>query len=143
MKILGLDPGKSTGYAMIEVEGKKITPLPIVGTELNENVKIIANLMDDADVVVCEAFKLDPKKMHGQKWNDMVASRVIGKIDLLCEMKEKKLIMQPASDKPVAYGFSGMKYVKGKQGMHHFDAFAHAVFYAVKRLHCSPLAMKK
>ena len=72
-------------------------------------------------------------------YDNLVASRVIGKIELLCQLGEKELVKQQASLKPMAYGFAGMRYQKGKKGMHWQDAFSHAVYFAVKNQLASPL----
>jgi len=140
MKLLGLDPGQSTGYALIEVDGGVVT-LVDFGVELKEEVTKVHELILQADIVICEDFKIRPDKARAGNfdYNNMVAPRVIGKIELLCSMSQTKLVKQQPSVKPPAYGLSGMQYVKGKKNQHWQDAFAHAVYYAVKNLGASPL----
>jgi len=138
--ILGLDPGKKTGYALITVNRRYITPGEF-GEENNGEVNIIAELIKQADIVVCEDFKLRPDKARRGvfDYSSMIAPQVIGKIELLCDMTKTDLAKQQASVKPVAYGFSGLKYTKGKKGTHWQDAYSHAVYYAVTRLNAYPV----
>lgn len=141
MRILGIDPGKNTGYAVIEVIDKKIKATGLVGTDRDEKVDNIKDLIPDVDVVVMEDFLIRPDKARKGyfDYNNMVAPRVIGKIEMLCELHSVPLEKQQASLKPPAYGFANMKYQKGKKGMHWQDAFAHACYYAVVKLGASPV----
>lgn len=138
--ILGLDPGKKTGYALITVTHRNIRPGEF-GEEGNGDVNIIAELIKLADVVVCEDFKLRPDKARRGvfDYSSMIAPQVIGKIELLCGMTKTVLAKQQPSVKPVAYGFAGLNYTKGKKGTHWQDAYCHAVYYAVTRMNAYPV----
>lgn len=140
MILLGLDPGKSTGYALIEIKDGDIGLLTM-GIEKDEQVALVGELILKSDKVICEDFKLRPNMARSGAfdYDNLVASRVIGKIELLCQMAGTELVKQQASLKPMAYGFAGMKYQKGKKGMHWQDAFSHAVYFAVKNQLASPL----
>lgn len=140
MKILGIDPGKASGYAVVEVSGKTIKPGEF-GAEPNGDVRVIGELIKTVDIVVCEDFKLRPDKARRGvfDYSSMIAPQVIGKIELLCEMLGVTLAKQQPSVKPVAYGFAGLKYVAGKKGTHWQDAYCHAVYYAVTRLNALPV----
>lgn len=140
--ILGIDPGKNTGYALIKLEGRKIQPTGIQGVDKNESINSIKELMPQVDIVVIEDFLIRPDKARKGNfdYNNMVAPRVIGKVELLCELNETQLEKQPASVKPPAYGYANLKYVPGKKGQHWQDAYAHACYYAVRKLDALPLA---
>lgn len=140
MKILGLDPGKTTGYALIIVTNKIITPGDF-GAEKDGKVEVIGELIKQADIVVCEDFKLRPDKARRGvfDYSTMIAPQVIGKIELLCDMTKTTLAKQQPAVKPVAFGFAGLKYTPGKKGTHWQDAFAHAVYYAVTKLNALPV----
>jgi hypothetical protein len=142
VKILGLDPGKTTGYMLIELDGQKITPTVHFGGEKNgEIMEEIVPLIREADLVIIEDFLVRPDKARKGSfdYSSMVAPQVIGKIIQACQMTATKYEKQPASVKPPAYGFSNQKYVPGKKGMHWQDAYAHAVYYAVKKLNALPV----
>jgi len=141
MRVLGLDPGKNTGYCMIEVIDRKIKPTGELGVAKNESIEPLKELINSADLVVCEDFLIRPDKARSGHfdYNNMVAPRVIGKIELLCELTGTRLEKQPASVKPPAYGFANMKYSPGKKGTHWQDAFAHACYFAVRNLNALPV----
>lgn len=144
MIALGLDPGKTTGVALIEVIEKRPTILDIQETK-DVTLLAIKHLFEKCDVVVCEDFLVRPHKAKAGAfdWNDMVAPRVIGAATLLAQMFEKKFVLQQPAIKPVGYGFSNQTYKKGKQGMHIQDAVAHAVFYLVKNHLAVPVSKAK
>lgn len=142
MIILGLDPGKNTGYAVIDLQERKIKPTGEIGVEKNGQVdEIILPLIQKADLVVMEDFLVRPDKARKGNfdYSNMIAPQVIGKIELACKLTSTEFVKQPSSVKPPAYGYSNQKYVSGKKGMHWQDAFAHAVYYAVKKLNALPL----
>ena len=142
MLILGVDPGKNTGWALISLDDRKITPTGKQGVDKNESITSIQNMIGEVDIVVCEDFLVRPNKARQGNfdYNNMVAPRVIGKIELLCEITGTTLVKQPASVKPPAYGVANLKYVPGKKGQHWQDAYAHACYYAVKKENALPIS---
>jgi hypothetical protein len=142
-RILGVDPGKNTGYALVTVDGRDIQPTGTVGVDRNESIQSIQDIVKDrlVDILVVEDFKVRPGMARGGKfdYSDMVAPRVIGKLELLAELSGLEIVKQQASLKPPAYGFAGLKYSPGKKGTHWQDAFAHAVYYCVKELGAKPI----
>ena len=141
IKILGIDPGKSTGYSLIEVVGRIIKPTGKTGILENESVTELQPLIREATYIICEDFLVRPEIARKGRfdYNNMVAPRVIGKIEMLCELEGKLVVKQPASLKPVAYGFANLPYKKGKANQHWKDAHAHACYFAVARLDALPV----
>jgi hypothetical protein len=145
IKILGLDPGKSTGWGMITVENRKIQ-LGLFGVTKDMTLREIDQHFREADVVVYEGFWINPKMAaKGDfNWDQMPAPQVIGVILRVCaEMEISRVEKQSSSVKPAAYGFAGMKYRKGMNGMHAQDAIAHACYYAVKKLLARPVGAER
>lgn len=140
MIILGIDPGQTTGWGLLRVEEKKITPINL-GETKDTTLQEIADYFETADIVVCEDWKTRPKEARkgAFDYDKMIAPQVIGAVRLQSKLHDCRLVMQQASVKPPAYGFSGWEYVKGKKGMHKQDAFAHGVYFAVKHLGALPL----
>jgi hypothetical protein len=143
MKILGLDPGKTTGVALLELNEKALS-LVYVNETKDETLLEIVDYIKQADYVICEEFLVRPNKAHGGAfdWSDMVAPRVIGAATSLAKQYGAQFVLQSPSIKPVGYGWSAMQYVKGKQKMHMQDAVCHAVYFSVKKLHALPLSKK-
>lgn len=144
VKILGIDPGKTTGLAMIEIKEK--VPRPIfLDSSKDETLVDQERLFSEADVIVCEDWKTRPgiAMTGGFNQDRMPATRVIGAAQTLARLKGKQFVLQPASIKPVGYGWSNQKYQAGKKGLHTQDALAHAVYYAVNAGLCFPVKPKK
>lgn len=138
MKILGVDPGQTTGLALIELD-QNTKKLSLLGIRESTDQTCLdwQDWMTEADVVVYETFRVRP----GVNFvgDDMVASRVIGALTALARQQDKTLVPQEPAIKPVGYGWSNQTYKRGKQGMHQQDGIAHAVFYAVKKHSARPL----
>ncbi len=140
MKILGIDPGHTTGLAMIELIDGKLSP--IVWEESKDTTtEDYFYLLEQADVIVLEDWKTRPNKAKkgAFDWDPMITVRIIGALELQARKLKIPLVLQQASDKPVGYGLSNQVYKPGKKGMHKQDALAHAVFYAVKHQKALPL----
>ncbi len=141
--VLGIDPGKTTGLGLIEVLAPSIK-LKTMRESKDETAADYLDLLREADVIVVENFQVRPDKARTGSfdWNDMIAPQVIGAIRAVSASLGKTIVLQPPSIKPVGYGWSNQRYVKGKKGMHQQDALAHAVYYAVKNLKALPLKKK-
>lgn len=144
-RALGIDPGKTTGYSLVvgDPATKKISATTEFGWMKDESIEEVRRIIEGGlDVVVCESFLVRPVKARAGHFDnsDMVAPRMIGKIELLCEMHGVDLHMQPAAVKPAAYGFANLQYKKGAKNKHWQDAHAHVVYYLVKRLFYQPIA---
>lgn len=143
MKILCLDPGKTTGVAVLQVH-EKTPQLIFFSEETDVTLLSIEELFLGCDVVVCEEFLVRPAKARkgAFDWQDMVAPRVIGAATTLAKKYEKIFVTQSPSVKPIGYGFANLKYVKGKKGVHIQDAVAHGMYWAVKSGKCNPVSKK-
>lgn len=143
MKIMGIDPGKTTGIAIIDIEHGKIRPIYFAECK-DETLFDIQHLFGEVDLIVCEKFDIDPKFARAGKLDgdNMPAPRVIGAATLLAKMHKTRFELQSRTIKPVGYGLSNQLYQKGKAGMHNQDALAHAVFFAVKYLGALPVSKR-
>lgn len=139
MIILGLDPGATTGWAVLKVEERKLIPLNF-GETRDQTLVEIKHLFDECDLVVYETFNIRPEYARKGKfnWNAMPAPQAIGSLQTLAALAQKKVVGQSPSLKPPGYAIIGQTYKKGKAGMHSTDAMAHAAYYAVKHLNALP-----
>ncbi len=145
MRILGVDPGKKTGLAIIEAT--KYESCKFVWATVSDDPTgyDYTELIESVDVIVVENFRVRPGKARqgAFDWDPMIASQVIGALQLLGRQLKKPLHLQDASLKPMGYGWSNQKYVAGKKGTHSQDALAHAVYWAVKNGHALPVRVGK
>lgn len=146
MKILGIDPGKTTGWAELNVgEDKKIAP-GFFGMTKDMTLKEIRSNIQNADVIVYEGFWIRPDKaMKGKfNWQEPPALIVIGALLALCaELGKTRVEKQTPAQRVPGYGFAGLLYKKGAAGVHDRDALAHAAYYAVKELQAVPVLRKR
>ena len=133
-KILGIDPGATTGIAMVGINEKRPSILHVEETK-DVTLQSIIKLFEECDIVVCEDFLVRPGKAESGafNWSSMGTLRIIGAASAISGMLGKPFVLQQPSIKPVGYGFSNQKYVPKKKGMHIQDATAHAVYYAVRQ----------
>ena len=139
--VLGIDPGKTTGWAQLEVVDKKIELRPFGETKDTTLTELIP-LIRESDVIVYEAWLTRPKHLQrgAFDWNPMIAPQVIGSLLTLCKVLEKQqVVKQQPSIKPVGFAFAGMKYESKTHQAHWKDALAHAMFYSVKILQGLPV----
>ncbi len=66
---------------------------------------------------------------HANTWSENLESQILGFCRYFCMDKGIEMILQGADTKPVGYGMAGLKYVKGKGGMHMNDAIAHGSYW--------------
>lgn len=131
MKLLSLDPGDTTGWVVWD--GAR--PVEMGTAKYPREVwEALSNLIAQVDEVVCEDYRIRPaplQKGYAHAWNRSTTLRVIGAVEYLSEYEyAKKLTLQGAQDAKLAgYDILGMKYVKGKKGVHVQDALAHGAFY--------------
>lgn len=137
--ILGIDPGGTTGLALLSIENKKAT---LVEASESKDVSAIEYnwLLSKADHIIVEDFKVRPAKAKKGdfNWSSMETPKIIGSIQTLVKLLEKEVVLQQPSIKPMGYGYAHLKYVPGKKGLHIQDAAAHAMFFAVKNGLCLP-----
>jgi len=142
MKILGLDPGGTTGIAVVEITNK-VPNVILAKTSRDPLLKDIRHLFMECDVVVYEGWWTRKNDAESGAFNQstMIAPQVIGVIETLIDLFEKKGVKQQAAIKPMGYSYSGLKYVKGKPGMHSQDAIAHAMYFAVNSRLSRPILL--
>lgn len=141
MKILGIDPGGTTGYSLIELKDKTIIPHEFGHIKDKLLLELVPYLVQ-ADIIVYENFLLRPDKARSGAfdWKSNVTEQVIGSLKTLAALHGKtKIVVQEPAQKPVGYGFANLKYVPGKKGTHWQDAHCHAVYYAVTQLGANPV----
>lgn len=141
---LGIDPGGTTGLALISVNNKIPTLVEVLESKDVKGIEFNW-LIKKADLLIVENFKVRPAKARKGNfdWSDMETPRVIGSIQTLAQLSDKTVVLQEPSIKPMGYGYAHMKYVPGKKGLHIQDAAAHAMYYLVKNALALPAVLLK
>ena len=145
MRVLGIDPGKTTGYASITIDENHNISLGEFGQCKDMTLLDIEEEFQKADVIVYEGYWIRPDMaMRGDfNWQGAPALETIGAVMSLAKRFQKTTVKQQPAQRVPGYAFAGMTYVKGKKGLHWQDALAHACFYAVSKLRAIPVPQKK
>lgn len=127
MILTAIDPGGTTGYARFFHGDPVAFGTLAFGPELWE---FIAH--EITDIWVVEDYKIRPATLakfdHG--WNSGETLQVIGAIKYHCHKKGlPEPVLQQPNIKPIGYRLMGKEYVKGKGGMHVYDALAHGRYW--------------
>lgn len=144
-KILGIDPGVTTGYALIELQEnpRRIIPTKFFGNTKDMTLVDIRELIEEADYIVYEGWRTFKKHAQTGRLNfqTVPAEQVIGSLKTLLRLRKTGYTVHEnlSGLKPVGYGYANMKYVPGKKGMHWQDALSHATYFAVNNLKWPPV----
>ena len=141
MIVLGIDPGVTTGWGLIQLDEARSMKVLEFGSTKDLDLLEIEEHFRSADVLIIEHWRTRPKHLQKRAfdWDPMITPQVIGAAKLLGRQKGCRIQEQSPADKPMGYGFLNQKYVKGKKNMHSWDALAHAAFYLVKHHRAKPL----
>lgn len=143
MRILSLDPGHTTGFCVLTID-KKIPKLSRVGECKDPTLEELEDEFKNCDVIVCEDFLVDPRKSQAGAFDRsrMQTIQVIGSVQTLARINQKRVVLQLNNVKPVGYGFANLVYRRGAKGVHIQDAIAHVMYYSVRNGLCLPLKDK-
>ena len=128
--ILAIDPGKMNGWAIFNEDGELVEFGQVHEDELSNwlNTKT-----SDVSTIVVENYVLYKKKAMKQSGSDMVASRVIGRLEMYASLKGAKLVKQPADILPTAQKLSGYKMPSDHSISHQFSAINHGIYWLIKQ----------
>ena len=127
MRIMGVDPGKTVGYCVLE------TPLDVtIRDQISyAHLEELRELVGDVDLIAIEDFRIAPDKIA--MGDSVFASEVIGKIESWAEDAEVKVVRQPPTKKRFVNDLMIM-YLEvpliAHRG-HELDAVRHALYYSL------------
>lgn len=127
MKIMGVDPGKTVGFCILE------TPTTVfIRDQLHyENLDILQDLVPTIDLIVIESFTIAPDKLS--TGDQVYAAEVIGKVEEWAKVNGVKVKRQPPMKKKFVNDLM-MMYLKvpliAHRG-HELDAIKHALYYSL------------
>lgn len=123
MRILAIDPGGTTGYAVLE-DGK---PTHMGQIDSSDILRWI-NSLTKPDVLILENYRVRPGH---KRWDETQPSQLIGAFKLKAAEWGIEPVMQEPAIKPVGYGWMRAKFgITDKN--HMLDALAHSIYYYYK-----------
>lgn len=130
VKVLGLDPGLTTGWCLLRVSPSERKVLKIRYGEVKlEKFSPWLISLKNLEWIAVEDFILrdtQKTKFMNQGWHTLETAKLVGRVEHHCiEHGIKYRVAQPA-EKPFGYKLAGLPYIPGKKGTHSWDAAAHA-----------------
>jgi hypothetical protein len=140
VRYIGIDPGKTVGYAFFNDEGK---PIQHGQMDWEMFIKCLAGMSDHDNTglpvtFVVENFKLLVHKAASVARNvasrSMEASQIIGAVRLLCELKDNyELVLQNTDALHAGAAWAGLDMKVGEHSKTNWkSAYSHVTFYIVQ-----------
>lgn len=133
VRFLALDPGGTTGWATFSDKGEAVGYGQVGGKDtFYDWLDNVSSLLPLLDTVICEDFKLFPWKSNQQAWSQLATVRIIGAIELYCQMRNITLVLQEPNIKGIGYKWAGLTPPRNHNISHEMDAYVHGVYYLQK-----------
>ena len=127
---LALDPGETTGWATFDESGKLLKFGQF--KQADQTAELTRLVESTLKAVICEDymnFAWKPQK----KWSRNQTSKNIGALEMLCEMRQVPLHLQPANIKAIGYRWSGLGAPPSNHAIsHQYDAVVHGVYWLIQ-----------
>jgi hypothetical protein len=137
--ILAIDPGDTTGWASLSMEGVLVD---MGQATLAKLYPWLENLTDEFKVIVLENFKVRPG--HNFAWSEMNTIQVIGAIKYRAHQLGIPIVLQEPSSYSIGAKWAGVQIPKNHDISHQVVAYAHGTFYSHKKLgNVIPVARRK
>jgi len=146
MKLLSIDPGTHTGFAVWYYGSDKVQLLEMGESKDIQNFynTLTTGDLNDVDQIVAEDYKIRPSNMNkgwSHQWNNGPALQVLGAIDLFATMYSIPVFRTQPSVLPVGCGIINYKYDKKKHVPNRISAIAHGAWWLVKHKYTIPGAI--
>lgn len=125
---IAIDPGETCGWALFGTNGDAI----IFGQFKMD--KVVSWLQTECDTykvlkVIIEDYRNFGHKQQ-KKWSRNDTSKIIGKIETVCEINKVSYCLQPPSVKAIGYKWAGLGKAPANHSIsHQFDAVVHGVYW--------------
>ncbi len=123
---LAIDPGLTSGWATFDDAGNVLDMGQFTMLELMSVLKELIHA--DLKTVIVEDYVNYGWKQQ-KKWTKNDTSKIIGKIETLCDLHEIPYVLQAAMYRPMGYKYIGMSQPKNHSISHQWDAVAHGVYW--------------
>ena len=123
---LAIDPGETIGWATFDDSG---TMMMMGQSRFETFAKDFESLLhSDLKHVITEEYK-NYGHMQQKKWSKNNTSKVIGKIELMCELRSVPLTMQMANCYRIGAMWGGFEIPKNHSISHQYVAVAHGIYW--------------
>lgn len=128
-KYLALDPGETTGWCCFSEEGEILTYGQY--KQADQTKELTRLITSDLLAVICEDYRNFAWKQQ-TKWSRNQTSKNIGAIEMICEMRQVPLHLQPANIKTIGYKWLGLGEAPSNHSIsHQFDAMVHGGYWLI------------
>lgn len=135
VQYIGIDPGYTTGWSVVEVDTDKKQIISDTGSMFKmETVDDLLNMLVQSGkkiTLVCEDFTLFFHKARAQAGSNMPASQVIGIVRSAVRRSNGrlKLVMQSSKDNKIRAQHSGRQIPSNHDKSHDIAAYNHVFEY--------------
>ena len=147
--VLGVDPGKTTGWAVIDIENG--VPLKTEQTTGNEATSdFLYQLLHEFPptayefvTVIMEDYRIFGHKAKQHIGSNVPAAQVIGIVEHQARQWGVPIVKQPANILPMAQRLTGVKMPGTHAKSHWVSAYLHACYWLIKNNLMLTVAQKK
>lgn len=143
MKVIGFDPGETTGFAILDQDGE------LLDFGQLKSMEALIEHLDRLDPtqfkqVIIEAYRILPGKQMMHTGRPVVTEQIVGMIKAWAIRKKVGVTTYWSSDKPIQQKHSGVKPTGAHSKSHWVDAYNHAWWWLFKNKYVvSELQRKK
>jgi hypothetical protein len=124
---LAVDPGITTGWATWDEQGDIIEMGQVSADEFSKFFQ--AKITDDILHVIVEDYRNYAWKTQ-KRWSRNDTSKFIGQLEMLCNLRNIPITLQPASAKTAGYLWAGLGQAPSNHDIsHQYDAVAHGTYW--------------
>lgn len=127
---VAFDPGDTSGWATFDRDGNLTGMGQFSTAEFTEK---ISDLIDSSlEAVICEDYVLFKHKAMAQtnsRGRNLNTAKMVGKIELLADLKGVKFVKQEASRYPIGAMWGGFDIPSNHAISHQYCASAHGIYY--------------
>lgn len=130
---LAIDPGDTSGWATFDEAGEILDFGQIKESEFV--AKFTELMHSDLKHVIIEDYKINPHtlRFHANKdTGNLKTKKLIGKLEMLAEMRNVPVTYQRASDYPIGAKWGGIEIPSNHSISHQWVAASHGIFWLQK-----------
>lgn len=137
MLALGIDPGETAGFCLMEVDRESpVNTKPIeIGQFRHEDFEEWAEstlTRDGLTHVVIEDYRVYKQHAGRHAGDRLITARMLGKVETICAQKGIACIMQMADILPIAQKWTQVKMPRNHAISHQVSALNHVRFFLIK-----------